>query len=169
VTTRRLVIIRHGKAAAVQADDAARPLEPRGKRDATAAGRWLADAGLAPERIVMSPTRRTQQTWALAAAALVDPPVPETDSRIYDNTVDDLLTLLRETPPDMGTVALVGHSPAVQELALLLDDGRGAAAGRRELAGKYPTSAIAVFILRTDWAALGVGTATLQSFAVPRG
>lgn len=159
----RLVLVRHAKAAAAGTDDAARPLQQRGERDAEAAGRWLASRGVVPDRVVVSPARRAGRTWTLVATELSAAPDPTTDGRVYDNTVDDLLTVIGETPPGLRTVVVVGHNPSVQGLALLLDGGRS-----RDLAGKYPTMGIAVFVVRTGWARLGPGTGTLEIFAVPR-
>ena len=74
--------------------------------------------------------------------------------------------MIRETPAAVATVAIVGHNPAVQELAMAFDDGTGDADGRRELAEKYPTSGVAVFAVTDPWAVTEAGT--LLSFVVPR-
>lgn len=170
MTTRRLVLVRHAKSVR-EGDDRDRPLAARGTAEAPAIGRWLADRQVVPDRVVVSPARRAQQTWTLASAELeragsgpADP--PEVDERVYANTVDDLLAVIRDTPDGVSTLALVGHNPAMQDLALELDDGTGDAAGRAELSGKYPTSAVAVFALAEPWAAAGKGT--LTDFGVPR-
>jgi len=42
------------------------------------------------------------------------------------------------------TFAIVGHNPAMQELAVMPKDGRGDAAGR----GEYRTSEVAVFAVK---------------------
>ncbi len=92
---------------------------------------------------------------------------------MYDATRDDLLAVVRSTPPDVGICAVVGHSPSVHEVTRLLDDGRArapaAVAARQEVAAHYPTSGIAVFGLTAGWADVSAGTATLESFTVPRG
>lgn len=41
---RRLVVLRHAKSAWPDVPDSERPLAPRGRRDAPAAGRWLREA-----------------------------------------------------------------------------------------------------------------------------
>lgn len=117
----------------------------------------------------MSPARRAQQTWQLAAAELTDPPKPVTDERIYDNAVEALLAIVRETSNDVETVALVGHNPSTEAFAAALDDGQGDTAGRREMAEKYPTSGVAVFSIAGPWAEVDAGTGTLETFAAPRG
>jgi phosphohistidine phosphatase len=169
VTTRRLVLVRHAKAAQDGLTDEQRPLAPRGDRDAPEVGRWLAARDVVPDRVVVSPALRTRQTWDHLAGAFADPPEAVQDGRIYDNDVDALLHVLRDTPPDTGTVMLVGHNPSTQALAVTLDDGRGDPAARHEIEGKYPTSGIAVFDVATPWADLDEHTATLVAFTAPRG
>ena len=167
---RRLVLIRHAKAAQ-GAVDVERPLDPRGERDAPAIGRWLAEHDLVPDHVVVSPARRTVQTWRLASASVAGSVSlePVIDVHLYRNTVEDLLEAVRPAPADTRTLALVGHNPSLEELAMTLDDGRGDARARRELATKFPTSAIAVFELQTDWAGVDSATGTLRRFAAPRG
>ncbi|MFL6129392.1 MAG: SixA phosphatase family protein [Mycobacteriales bacterium] len=168
MTTRQLVLVRHAKATQ-GGGDRDRPLARRGTTEAPAVGRWLAERQIVPDRVVVSPARRARQTWELAGAELgrPGPGEPEIDERVYDNTVDGLLAVVRDTPGDVSTLAIVGHNPAIEELAIALDDGTGDAAGRRKLAEKYPTSGVAVFAVTDPWTA--VRTGTLTSFAVPRG
>lgn len=151
---RRLVLVRHAKAVQGGPTDAERALAPRGIRDASALGQWLATEKVAPDRVVISPSRRTRQTWEIAAPP--DAPAPEIDERIYENTMDDLVEIIRETPPETRTLVLVGHNPSMAELANTID---------RQLTD-YPTSATAIFEL-DDWAQAPSGT--LITFRVPRG
>jgi phosphohistidine phosphatase len=142
--------------------------------DARAVGRWLAEQDLVPDRVVVSPARRAAHTWQLAAAeiAVVGEPVetePVVDERVYDNTVEALLRIVRESPADVGTLALVGHNPSIAELASVLDDRRGQQGARQEMARKYPTSGTAVFRLALGWESVDFGTGTLLRFAAPRG
>lgn len=164
--TRRLVLVRHAKAVQGGASDIERELTERGRADAAAIGRWLAEAGLTPDRVVVSPSTRTRQTWELAAAALPEA-VPDVDDRIYANTVAGLLDVVHETPADAGTLLIVGHNPSVEALATKLDDSTGDAQARDTLAAKYPTSGVAVFALDADWSQASTGR--LIDFAVPRG
>jgi phosphohistidine phosphatase len=164
---RRLVLVRHAQAAHAAAD-ADRPLTDQGEEQAAAIGRWLQDAGLVPDRVVVSPALRAIRTWERAAAQLATPPAPVVDERIYDNTVEELLGVIGETPADGGTVAVVGHNPSIGVLASLLDDGEGSPSARRDLQAGFPTGAVAVFTLGTAFDALAPGSATLTALAVPR-
>ena len=163
---RRLLLVRHAKAADGPVD-VERPLTERGTGQATAIGARLGQAGLAPDRVVVSPARRAVQTWELAGAELGNGPAPSVDERIYDNTVEALLAIIRETPDDVRTVAVVGHNPSIGELAHVLDDGDGTAAARQTLESGFPTGTVAVFDLTTPFDELEPGTATLRDVVVP--
>jgi phosphohistidine phosphatase len=168
MTTRRLVLIRHAKAAA-GAPDHDRPLAARGIVDAVAIGAWLVAADVAPDYVVVSTALRAQQTWEGAAGVLESRPVVVADERIYGNTADDLLASIHDAPADAGTVVLVGHNPSMAELASALDDGAGDTAARTALARSYPTSGVACFDVAAEWAELRPGAGTLTRFAAPRG
>lgn len=167
--TRRLVLIRHAKAAPDAATDRQRPLAPRGQRQSVLVGQWLQEHDLCPDHAVVSPATRALQTWQLLSEQLAGQAVVVTDERVYRNTVADLLDALRALPAEASTVALVGHNPSVHALARTLDDGRGDAAAREAVAAEYPTAAVSVFALAGDWAALAEASATLQAFTRPRG
>ena len=60
MTAHRLVLLRHAKSSwEGDLDDVDRPLNARGRRDADAAGRWLAQHQLVPDSLLCSPARRT--------------------------------------------------------------------------------------------------------------
>jgi phosphohistidine phosphatase len=166
VEPRRLVLIRHAKAAGAPVD-ADRPLTEAGARHAAAIGAWLAQAGMVPDRVLVSPARRTVQTWEHACGTLTAAPAPVLDPRIYDNTVESLLAVVQETADDVRTLAVVGHNPSIGELAADLDDGRGDLEARDDLQDGFPTGAVAVFMIATPFAELAAGAATLDRFAVP--
>jgi len=166
MATRQLVLVRHAKAAA-GSGDIERPLTKRGHRDSAALGRWLVEQGIRPDRVSVSSGVRAQQTWSSAAAEMESIAEPVIDDRIYDNDVDELVEIARETPDEIGTLVLVGHNPSFEQFAHDLDDGDGDEAARRELSAGYPTCGVAVFGTEGSWRELR--RARLISFAVPRG
>lgn len=145
------MLVRHAKAAREGPSDAQRPLASRGRVDAAAIGRWLTSQDIAPDRVVISPSLRTRETWEFTG---IGAPPAELDERIYDNTVEGLLAVVRDTPPDVHTLLLVGHNPSMGALA---------ASWAPELS-EFRTSAVAVFEL-DDWASPG----RLIASATPRG
>ena len=69
----------------------------------------------------------------------------------------------------VSALVVVGHNPTMAYLAQLLDDGEGDPAVVGELAGGFPTSAVAVFEYDGSWADLAEGSAHLVAFHVGRG
>jgi len=169
VIDRQLLLIRHAKAGPHGEPDIDRELAKRGRADAAAIGRWLAEHDLIPDRVVVSPATRARQTWQRAADAAGATAKPVVDERIYRNTIDDLLQAAVQTPPGVRTLAIVGHNPSMEDLAVALDDGTGNATARAELASRYPTGGVAVFAVDAGWSELGAGTGRLVDFGVPRG
>jgi phosphohistidine phosphatase len=168
MTKRRLVLIRHSKTAA-GSPDIDRALSDQGLRDAAAVGRWLTELELTPDRVVVSTALRAQQTWETAAAHHVSAPRPVIDERIYDNTVEDLLAVIRSTPATASTLILVGHNPSMGEFANVLDDDAGDRTARAEIARSYPTSGVCVFDVAVEWPVVDAGDGTVTSFTAPRG
>jgi phosphohistidine phosphatase len=166
MATRRLVLVRHGKAADGDVD-VERPLTERGRRDSAAVGRWLTGHGVRPDRILVSPAVRAQQTWASMTTELGVSEDAVIDGRIYDNDADRLLQVVHNTPDGVTTLALIGHNPSFEQFAHDLDDEDGDERARSELAAGCPTCAVAVFETNTPWRDLR--RATLIGFAAPRG
>jgi phosphohistidine phosphatase len=176
---RKLVLLRHAKSAWPDVPDHDRPLARRGRRDAPAMGRWMRTAGYVPDQVLCSTARRARETWQLAQAALrADPPV-SFERRVYQASAAELLDLAHRTPAAVRTLLVIGHDPAIPELALLLAGaappaGRDAAPGAASPAAfdrmraKFPTAAIAVLELAGSWRQLAAGTARLAGFVTPR-
>ncbi|KUO17128.1 SixA phosphatase family protein [Streptomyces dysideae] len=167
---RRLVVLRHAKSAWPDGvADHERPLAPRGRRDAPAAGRALADSDCLPDLALCSTAVRARQTWELASAQWGTPPPVRHDRRLYAADVADLLEIVHEVSTEVDTLLLVGHNPGLEELVLELA-GDSLDDALDEVRVKFPTSAIAVLAWRgTGWDALTPGTALLTSLTVPRG
>lgn len=77
----------------------------------------------------------------------------------------------------MRTLLVVGHDPALPGLARTLAETPAARAGAEEQAvqaaadrmrAKFPTAAVAAFVLRGEWDRLAPGTAGLACFVTPR-
>lgn len=167
---RRLVVLRHAKSAWPDGvPDHQRPLAPRGRRDAPAVGAALVDADCLPDLALCSTAVRARQTWELASGQWGTPPPVRHDRRLYAADVPDLLDAVREVPPEVETLLLIGHNPGLEQLVLALA-GDGLDDTLDVVRVKFPTSAIAVLAWHgTGWEALAPGTAVLTSVTVPRG
>jgi phosphohistidine phosphatase len=168
VTLRRLALLRHAKAEEQAADDASRPLAPRGRSDARAVGEWLAAHDLVPDHVVVSPALRARQTWQAAADVLADPPEPAIDRRVYLNSVAELLDVIHDVPASSTTVAVIGHNPSMHALAFSLDDGTGDTEARQWVSQNFPPGALAVFEVETDWTHTDSGSGRLIAATAPR-
>jgi phosphohistidine phosphatase len=169
--TRRLVLLRHAKSAWPEdVPDPDRPLAPRGRRDAPAAGRWLRKAGFVPDLVLCSTARRARETWQLAAEKLGAHPQASFEQLVYGASSTQVLDLARRTPAHVGTLLIVGHDPAMRELTLELagaEPGGGESEAIGRVQAKYPTAAIAVLAFTSGWPELGPGRARLAAFATP--
>jgi phosphohistidine phosphatase len=159
-TQRTLLLLRHAKSDwSTDRPDARRPLSKRGRRDAPAAGRWLAEHAPPLDLVVCSTAVRARRTWALASAALNPAPNVLRDERLYAATATGLLAVVHALPGAAGAVLLVAHNPGLSDLVELLTGQP------REL----KTSAIAVLTWPGEWADAAPAGATETAFAAPRG
>jgi phosphohistidine phosphatase len=165
---RTLMLLRHAKSSwdDPDLDDHARPLAERGRRDATAVGRTLAQRNIRPELVLCSSAERTRQTWKRAERAGARAGEVRFEDRVYEASSYDLLRLIRSTPEQVRSLMLIGHAPGLPDLAdrLSLDS---TAEPVRRMRLKFPTSGLAVFALTVPWADLQ--EASLLDFVVPRG
>ena len=161
------MLLRHAKSDWPDVPDRDRPLAKRGRRDAPVIGRWLRDHGYLPEAVVCSAARRTRQTWELVAPELGASPSVTFEPRAYAASALTLLYLVQELSATCRAALLIGHNPAMAELAgslTELPEGNGAlpSPGLR-----FPTAAVAVLGVPGDWADLAPGQARLLDYTTP--
>ncbi|NGO80754.1 histidine phosphatase family protein [Streptomyces sp. YC504] len=166
-TPRRLVLLRHAKADWPQIADHERPLAERGRKDAPAAGRRLAESGIAFDLAVCSTAARTRETWKLAVGELPQRPKTVYEERAYEASPGELIAVLNETPDDVADLLLIGHNPGMHGLAdVLAGSAEGDAGVRMERRG-FPTSALAMLTFKGSWKSLEPGVATLFDYWAP--
>ncbi|GAA3085944.1 histidine phosphatase family protein [Streptomyces roseofulvus] len=155
----RLVLVRHAKAVRKdrRIDDVDRELSKRGRRDAPRTGHWLAGCGFRPDVVLCSPSRRTRQTWRLAASALDDPPPVVHDERLYKTPPAELASVLAERSPGLRVVVLVGHNPGIRQLAAGLC-GSGPPELLKRVRAGFPTSGVVLIELPGGWESLAPGS-----------
>lgn len=145
----RLILMRHGQAESRAAGgDAARRLTAAGAGAVAETARQLAEAGYAPDVVLVSTAQRTRDTWAAAESSF---PGAEArfETHLYNADSETLLDAVEAA--EASSVMVVGHNPGVHDAAvrLLTRDPAPAAATARLLSG-FPTAAAAVFRLRPD-------------------
>ena len=156
---RQLILLRHAHAesAAAGQDDVARPLSETGLAEARAAGDWLREHGLRPDRVLCSTAARTRET--LAALGDIGAGEIYEDASIYEASPGTLASLA-DANRDAERLLLVGHNPGLEQLAALMHSGQ---------TGDYrgmPPGGIAVLKLPVD-VNIEPGIATLTQFWWP--
>jgi phosphohistidine phosphatase len=138
-----LVLFRHAKAMPPmpgQADHD-RPLAARGRADAAAMARWMAEAGWRPDLVLCSDAARTRETLEILRTAI---PIGRTaiETGLYLASTQDLRARIRRIDPAAQAAMIIGHNPGLEELARGLAGGALADAADEE---RFPTAAAAWF------------------------
>jgi len=165
---RRLMLLRHGKAASPGGTkDIDRPLAPRGREAVPRIAAHLAGEHLFPDLALVSPARRARETWELVQPALGAVPA-RFEPGIYEAPPERLLAIIGKVEPAMHALLLVGHNPGFEDLARLLV-GHGDRYAFARMARKYPTAGLAVIDFAIeDWAAVKPGCGRLDRFVTPK-
>ncbi|MBK1736132.1 hypothetical protein CKO15_12795 [Halorhodospira abdelmalekii] len=161
--TKELLLIRHAKSSWEDPAlaDWERPLAPRGERAAPEMGRRLLQQGRVPEQLVSSEAVRARQTAKLLAEAMgLDRQQIAVDPRLYEAGPNEWLAVIRDQPDCYHRIALIGHNPALEQVA-------------RQLLGlqtsKVPTAAVIYAHLSIDaWAEADAACAELIDFDYPK-
>ena len=156
---RDLILLRHAHADAAGAGqpDLDRPLSATGREEARAAGDWLREHGLLPDRVLCSPSARTRET--LASLGDIGGAPATLEPAIYEASPGTLAALV-DAQRDAERLLLVGHNPGLERLVALMHSGQS---------GDYrgmPTASVAVLSLPMA-AAIEPGIARLAAFWWP--
>ena len=137
-----LMLLRHAKAESGGRDrDHERELTGKGRKQAAAVGRWLAEHGARPDLVWCSTAARARQTWEGVASQLPSSVEVVYDRAWYDADVDDSVLMLRQAPADTRSLMVVGHNPTIEQLAAeLMGEGR-----------EFPTGALAILSCDQPW------------------
>jgi phosphohistidine phosphatase len=165
--SKRLYLLRHAKSSWKQPElaDHERPLTGRGRRAANAIARHLREHDVTPELVLCSTARRARETLERLEPALGTLAVRH-EPELYRASADVLLERLHSVPDDVASVMLIGHNPAIEQLAL---DLAAPSPGRRELEAKFPTAALATLVFPgPSWRDIERGGAELVSLVRPR-
>ncbi|MDQ1121132.1 MULTISPECIES: SixA phosphatase family protein [Pseudoxanthomonas] len=157
---RELILLRHAHAepALPGQSDFDRPLAPHGQAEAEAAGRWIKDQRLIPDRVLCSPARRTRETLeaVLATTGYVE---QRLEQAIYEATAGTLIGLA-DAHRDVDRLLLLGHNPGLEQLAALLHSG-----STSDYRG-MPTGSVVVLTFAED-GPIEPGAASLSAFWWP--
>lgn len=118
-----LLILRHAKSDwhAGYGQDIHRPLNKRGRRQATLVGEWLGKQQLMPQMVICSPARRTMETLELVMDVAGEQDI-SVDYRqgLYLAGLSTLLEQIGQTPDSISRLMIVGHNPGMEDLLIHL-------------------------------------------------
>jgi phosphohistidine phosphatase len=141
--TRRIMIMRHAKAERGEGKaDFDRMLEPRGFADADRVAHAFTEAGLRPDRVLCSASRRTRDTLAAVLPHLSADCTVELRGDLYEAETPELQDAVRLAAG--SCILVIGHNPATHGVASAFAAGGPGAA---VLARGFPTSTCAVFTM----------------------
>jgi phosphohistidine phosphatase len=166
----QLILLRHAKSAWPDGvADFDRPLAPRGQEAADRTGQFMAERGILPAKVLVSPARRTTET-AQNIAAHVTLEGMAFEPSIYEARYETLLSLIHARGALETPLMLIGHNPAIAELAnRLADPDISEPEALERLRMKVPTAALIVF--ETDGAHFSSfveGGARLMRYVTPK-
>ncbi len=162
-----LHLLRHAKSSWKDPDlnDHDRPLSERGRRAAKMMAAYLRRSKIEPDLVICSTAMRAQQTLDPIAKAKKPPKV------ILEREIcggqQALWEQLWNLPESAKSVLVIGHNPALHDLALELvqADSNKLLPSAGE---KFPTGAMASFRFDGAWKALEPHGAVLASFITPK-
>lgn len=167
---RRLILFRHAKAEPSEPglEDRARGLVERGRKDAARIGAYMKSHALVPDRVVISPAARTQETWKITAAAFRPAPGAASAEQLYDATPHAIFAVIKDAPVAAHTLMVVGHNPGLHEVALMLI-ASGDIDARERLREKLPTAGLVIIDFAfDDWSKLHPQSGRLERFVSPK-
>ncbi len=158
----KLWVIRHAKSSwKTGHSDFDRPLNKRGERDGPRMAAWLSTQEDPPEWIVSSDAARARATADfVCAGAGVSTEALLLESRLYGASAETILDVVRETPDDFSTMAIICHNPGITDFV-------------NAMLGEYrfdnlPTFGVAKLDVGEPWVDLTFDSASLDELCVPK-
>ncbi len=167
---KRLLLLRHAKSSWDDPDlaDFDRPLAPRGEKAAPFMARYMADAGLVPDRILCSSAARTRATLAHLLPAFGAEMDVLVTRALYEAPPETVIRAVRRHGGDADVLLVVGHNPGLEEAAVRLA-GAGRDTDLEAMGQHFPTAALAVIDFPvTGWSEIAAGAGHLERFVRPR-
>jgi len=157
VGTRRLTLLRHGKAQSVDscAEDFERALTRRGCIEAREMAMRIVSRDLIPDLLLVSPAERAWATAEIIADACeLDPKQVMCARELYLATPETTWAVLSRRDAALHHIMICGHNPGLSQIASRL--------GPKPLRRELPTAGIATAVWHdAPWATLQPETAVL--------
>jgi phosphohistidine phosphatase len=162
-----LMLMRHAKSDwHSHTADIDRPLNSRGCQDAARMGAYLEQMGLVPDKMIVSPAKRTQQT---AEQLLENLPVDEeqviVDRELYLAGTETLCEIIELYAADNRRLLILAHNPGMDDMVSYLASSPASLSDSGKL---MSTCAVACFHLASPDALKRPGAAELQGLFRPK-
>lgn len=155
-----LILLRHAKTEEKRMGqtDAERILVERGEKEAGKVGKMLIEKKYFPDYIYCSPAIRTRQTYHIVALYLkLDQHGIELNPKLYEATLEDVLSCIQNTSPSIETMMIIGHNPSITYAAEFLTG--------EDIAHVPPSGAVVMAL--DSWSSIKPGSGQLLYFHLP--
>lgn len=166
----RLFLLRHAKADfPLDVEDFDRPLAQKGKEGAFLIANYMLREKYRPALILVSAAKRTLETSEILHNVMCNPQV-EIQKQLYNACLKSLAVAVQMTKAKVESLMIIGHNPAIAELAVTLtDQNKSNPAAMRHLSQGFPPAGLAVFDLKVaSWADVQMGQGNLRQFITPK-
>lgn len=162
-----LMMMRHAKSDwSSHTADIDRPLNSRGSQDALSMGAFLEQMSLVPDKMIVSPARRTQQTAELLLENLsVDEQQVHVDRELYLADTETLLEIIELYATDNQRLLILAHNPGMDDIVSYLASTQPCLSASGKL---MSTGAVASFALASTDTLRTPGRAELQGLYRPK-
>src|SRR6478609_2203520 len=158
MTIRTLLLLRHAQTEDSRPGhrDHDRRLTATGEEQARAVGRFVADRGLAVDRVLCSSAVRARQTLELIGERVtIDPSRIVISDRLYNAGTDTLIEAIRELDGADQIALVVGHAPALPGVAYeLADPDSSTPEATAAIADRFPAATLAWLQFDGEWSEL---------------
>ena len=163
----RLILFRHGKAVPHEnGPDFERGLTHRGVQNSAQMATDLQNSGVLPDYALVSSARRTLETWEAMRSQFPDTNVKITRD-LYLAPSDAVFEAIHEIRSEDRTALIIGHNPALHDLALKLV-GFGDRYALARLKDHLPTAGLVVLDFDVDaWTEISARSGRLDRFLTP--
>lgn len=117
---KRIILVRHAQSAGKQGSqrDYDRKLTTEGEHHVRKTGSFFISTSITPDYIVSSSAVRTRATATILNESLhIHPSRITFLDELYEATADQWIDQLRQLPADVHFTLLIGHNPAMSQLA----------------------------------------------------
>lgn len=161
----QLAILRHADAMPLaEGGDLERALSSSGYEMAERMGRYFRDAALVPDLALVSPARRTRETFEGLELGAARKFKADFVAALYSASLETLEAILADQPKEVNFLLLIGHNPGLAELANRLVE-KGKKAELMKMRDHFPTPCLALIDFDAkSWKKAALGHGRLEVF-----